>query len=402
MNKWIITALMGFSIGVIPLYAQPRLLSEQEAIVLALQNHPALAAAEGAVKQQALLRNAGPNWEASQIFHNVTADPDLGLLGTLTLGVQQSFPSAKVTKAYQGFYGGLQQQAEAERSLSKQDITRQVRELYHHLSFLQAKASLYHRLDSVYSRVAQAATNRYQVGDIPLSEKLALQDKARQIQLERQSVGHEIEFDHYVLARLLGTSEPVLPQVEPLHAGHFSLADTSALANSALATLGQSRVVVAQWAQNLQQARFAPTLSAGVYGQYLGDGQFFPGWQLGLNIPLFRKALHAQADAATLGVVIAEASRRQNLLEQQSAMGHLLHQQERHLLLLAYYEAEGKTLAAELMRSGELNYRSGELSYADLVQLLEQSARIELDYLQNLLGLNQTIIGLEALTGSAQ
>ena len=75
------------------------------------------------------------------------------------------------------------------------------------------------------------------------------------------------------------------------------------------------------------------------------------------------------------------------------------HEQEKYLILLEYYNADGKVLAAELLRTGELNYSQGELSYADFVQLLEQAAGIELQHLENLLGLNQTIIELESLTG---
>jgi heavy metal efflux system protein len=374
-------------------------LTEQQAIEMALKTHPAMTASSQHIRQQEVLKNAGAMWEPSQFFHSVTADPDLGLFGTTNLGIQQNFPSGKTTRANRDLYASLQMQAEARQGLTKQEIVKQVREIYHHLSYLDGKSALYSRLDSVYQRIAKAADVRYRAGDVSLAEKLAAQDKAAQIRLDARTVQHEIEFDRIVLGQILGLGKAVQPVVEGLHEGEFSIADTTLLRTSALAKFGKSAVEVARSEQELTKAKFAPTASAGVFGQYLGNGDIYPGWQLGLNVPLFRKSLKAHSEAAEIGIVAADAAFRSALLAQQNELGHLLHEQEKYLILLEYYTAEGKVLAAELLRTGELNYTQGEMSYADFVQLLEQAAGIELQHLENLLGLNQTVIELEALTG---
>jgi len=374
-------------------------LTEQQAIDLALKNHPAMAATSHHIRQQEVLKNARPTWEPSQLFHNVTADPDLGILGTSTFGVAQSFPSGKMTRANRDLHASRQAQAEARQGMTKQDIVKQVREIYHHLSYLDGKAALYNRLDSVWQRVAKSADLRYQTGDVSLAEKLAAQDKAAQIRLDARTVYHEIEFDRIVLGQMLGLGEVVQPVVERLHEGEFSIADTTLLQTSAMAKYGKSLVEVARSEQELTEAKFAPTASAGVYGQLLGNGDVYPGWQLGLNVPIFKKSLKAQSEAAEIGIAAANAELRTNMLAQHNELGHLLHEKEKYLILLEYYNKEGKALSAELLRTGGLNYSQGELSYADFVQLLEQAAGIEMQHLENLLGLNQTIIELEALTG---
>jgi cobalt-zinc-cadmium resistance protein CzcA len=374
-------------------------LTEQQAIDLALKSHPAMAAATHQIRQQEVLKGAGAPWEHSQIFHNVTADPDLGLLGTSTFGVAQSFPSGKMTRANSHLYASLQAQAEARQGMTKQEIVKQVREIYHHLSYLEGKAALNNRLDSVWQRVARAADVRHRTGDAALAEKLAAQDRAAQIRLEARTVQHEIEFDRIVLGQILGLGEPVQPIVEPLQQGGFSIADTTLLRSSAMAKYSQSAIRVATSEQEAVKARFSPTTTAGVYGQVLGNGAFYPGWQLGVNLPLFKKSLKAQEQAAEVGIAAANAEYRNALLAQQNELGHLLHEQEKYQIMLEYYAAEGKQLAAELLRTGSLNYSQGEVSFADFVQLMEQAAGIEMQHLENLLGLNQTIIELEALTG---
>ncbi|MCF8246943.1 MAG: TolC family protein [Saprospiraceae bacterium] len=386
-------------VGLCQMGTAQTILTEQQAIEMALKTHPAMEATSQYIRQQEVLKNAGTMWEHSQFFHSVTADPDLGLFGTTNLGIQQNFPSGKTTRANRGLHASLQRQAEARQGLTRQEVVKQVREIYHHLSYLDGKSALYSHLDSVYQRVAKAADARYRTGDVSLAEKLAAQDKAAQIRLDARTVYHEIEFDRIVLGQILGLGEAVQPVVERLHEGVFSIADTTLLQTSTMAKYSKSAIEVARSEQELTKAKFAPTASAGVFGQYLGNGDIYPGWQLGLNVPLFKKSLRAQSEAAEIGIEAANAAFRTALLAQQNELGHLLHEQEKYLILLEYYNADGKVLAAELLRTGELNYSQGELSYADFVQLLEQAAGIEVQHLENLLGLNQTIIELEALTG---
>ncbi len=374
-------------------------LTEQQAIEMALKSHPAMEATSQHIRKQELLKNAGALWQPSQVYHSITADPDLGMFGATNFGIQQDFPSGKMTRANRDLHASRQAQAAAQQGMTKQEIVKQVRQIYHHLSYLDGKAALNNRLDSVWQRVAQAADVRHRAGEVSLSEKLAAQDKAAQIRLEARTVQHEIEYDRIILGQILGLKEPVQPIVERLHEGGFSIADTSLLRTSAMAKYGQSAIQVARSEQELAKAQFAPTASAGVYGQYLGNGDVYPGWQLGLNVPLFRKSLRAQSEAAEVGIMAASAEFKAALLAQQNELGHLLHEQEKYLIMLGYYVAEGKLLAAELQRTGSLNYAQGEMSFADFVQLMEQAAGIEMQHLENLLGLNQTIIELEALTG---
>jgi cobalt-zinc-cadmium resistance protein CzcA len=202
-----------------------------------------------------------------------------------------------------------------------------------------------------------------------------------------------------VLQQLLGLDEAVEPVVKPLYEGGFSSTDSTLLRTAARARYSEAAVSVAKSQGDLVAAESAPTFTVGVFGQYLANGAFYPGWQLGMNIPLVRKALSVQQEAARTDLARSQAAYRQVLLEQQTAWGHLLHEQEKYQLMLDYYTREGKQLAAVLIREGEANYLGGEISFSDFILLQEQAAAIETGHLEDLLGLNQTIIAMEALTG---
>jgi cobalt-zinc-cadmium resistance protein CzcA len=217
------------------------------------------------------------------------------------------------------------------------------------------------------------------------------------MRLQLETIGHEISFDQVVLGQLLGLREPVQTIVEPFHKTEFSLADTSLILQSALAQSGLAQIGVANAAQQIERAKFAPSITAGALAQYLANGLFYPGWQVGLSVPLINSSRHKAVEAATLRVRTAEATHEQNLLQQREILAHLLHEQEKYDILIQYYESQGKILAGELLRHAAANYRAGEMSYVEMVQFTGKALDIELNQLENLYGLNRTAIELRAI-----
>lgn len=389
-----------FILLVLPLAlgAQPEL-TESQAIALVLKQHPAAKAAALRVQQQRVLQGAAQTLEPAQIFHNISADPDLGMFGSTVLGISQTLPAGRMVKATRQYYQQKEQQAGALQTLTQQQLVLQVRDLYQHLSYLAGKAVLYERLDSIYSNFSNIAETRYRLNEAALTEKLALQDKAAQIRLMRETIGHEIAFDQVVLAQLLGVPEPVKAVAEPLQKIRFSLSDTSRIAQAALALVSRSEIALAQAQQGIEQARLRPSTSVGVLGQYLGNGAVYPGWQFSLQLPIAQKGYRKTIEAAALQVQVSQNEHENLLLEQRTALAHLLHEQEKYEILLRYYETQGRDLAAALFGSAIANYRAGEMDYVALAQLLEQAIRIELEYLENLHQLNRTTIEIWEITG---
>jgi len=373
-------------------------LTEQQAIEMLEKNHPALQAAALRVTQQQTLTGAVKFWEPAQIFNNIAADPDLGMFGTTSLGVSQTFPSGKATRANRQLNDQNIRQSEAGLQLTRRELVRQVRETYQHLGYLQSRIALLARLDSVYQNFNAVADARYRTGDASQAEKFAVQDKAAQIRLQIEAARSEIASDQFALGQLLGVGQPVQAIVEPLTAAGFSLADSVRVATSAYSMYAQSAVGVAEAQRTVQQAALAPTFSAGLFGQYLGNGDVYPGWQLGLNVPLFKKAQQKQVEAAAVGVQVAQSEYQNALLFQQTRLTAAVFEFQKFESLTGYYDRQGRTVASELLRSGALNYRQGEIGYVEYVQNLDQALQIESQYLENLLQRNFAAIEIQYLT----
>jgi len=373
-------------------------LNEQQAIDLVEKNHPALRTAALRISQQQTLTGAAKVWEPTQLFNNIAADPDLGMFGTTSIGLNQTFPSAKATRANRQINAQNIRQSQAEWQLTRQELVRQVRQTYQHLGYLQGRITVLARLDSVYQNFNAVADARYRTGDASQAEKLAVQDQAAQIRLQIEAARSEIASDQFGLGQLLGIGQSVQAVVAPFTATGFSLADSVRISTSTYVEYAQSAVGLAQAQQAVQQATLVPTFSAGLFGQYLGNGAIYPGWQLGLNVPLFKKAQRKQIAAAAVGVQVAQADYQNTLLSRQSQLTASVFEFQKFESFTAYYDRQGRMVASELLRSGSLNYQQGEISYVEYVQNLDQALQIESQYLENLLQRNMAAINIQYLT----
>ncbi|HPI08935.1 MAG TPA: hypothetical protein PLM41_21225, partial [Saprospiraceae bacterium] len=119
------------------LLSAQRTITEAEALQIVREQHPAVLASSASIRSAQTLRaGAARNWEPAEIFHNIAADPDLGMFGTSTFGVTQTFPAPRQTRANRALYEKQVTLHEAERSLAQHQLTREVRDIFQHLSYL--------------------------------------------------------------------------------------------------------------------------------------------------------------------------------------------------------------------------------------------------------------------------
>ncbi|MEY4134898.1 MAG: hypothetical protein RL386_1248 [Bacteroidota bacterium] len=397
-NDICLAVLCWIALGAVQSFGQVSL-TEEEAVRKVLENHPAMQSASLKVRGQALMEGTARQWEPADIFHNIAADPDYGMFGTTAFGVSQAFPGKKMTMASRSYYERQRALAEAGLNVTRQQLDKSVRELYLHLEFIEQEAALYRSLDSMYRSVARVAADRFAAGEAALAEKLALEDKAAKMRMALETTGHEIEFDRVVLQQLLGLKEPVQPVLQPFERMSFTIGDTALVENSAISRYSLAAVGVAASQEEIARAKGAPTFAGGLSVQVMPNGLVYPGWQMALRLPIGTKTLRAAQEAAAVHVQAAGADYSAELLRQRNELAHLLHEQEKYDIQIRYYEERGRALGEELLRSASLNYLQGEISFVELTQTAEQAALIEINYLENLFGLNMTVIELRALTG---
>ncbi len=373
-------------------------ITEAEALQIVRERHPAVLSSNAAIRSAQVLRSgAARNWESAEVYHNIAADPDLGMFGTSTFGVTQTFPAARQTRANRGLYEQQSRLHEAERNLVQHQLSREVRDIFQHLSYLDEKRNRLVVLDSLYQQTARIAESRFRNGDVASDERLAARDQAARIRLELETIGHETTFDREVLAQFLGEKEVLTPVIAPFNRRTFSMADTARIREGAFAQVDAGKVALSDASVAVEKARRAPQMTAGLNVQYLANGALYPGYAVGLRLPLAQQNLRARASASAASAEAARAQLEATVRSQQMELAHLLHEVEKYEILLEYYEKEGKTFATELRRSAFQRYAAGESDFIDWVQSAERALRIEMEYLDHLHMLNRTILEIEML-----
>jgi heavy metal efflux system protein len=382
----------------VTLVAQVRI-TEAEAMALVQKNHPAISADKTLLNAQQQLNQVRRIPQPSQLYHSITADPDLGMFGTTTLGVQHSFNNRSSNAAHRTTQTAQIAVSQAELKFTQQQLASQVREIYQHLSYLESKSQLLARLDSLWQRSLVRNQSRYTLGEIGKADLAALQNQAQQVRLELETLKHEIAFDKVVLRQILGVYDDVQPIIEPLKEVNYSLNDTTRLIASAMAQMSAAQIQLAIGNEQQTKAQGKPTPMLGAYGQLLGNGQVFPGWYIGVQAPLARKALKAKNEAAHLQTQASQLQHQATLLELQNQLAHLLHDLEKYEIAIDYYHKHGQALAQELERTAEVQYSSGDSDFSDFLSNIHQAAQVNLRYLDDVLGMRQTIIALDTLLG---
>jgi cobalt-zinc-cadmium resistance protein CzcA len=150
---------------------------------------------------------------------------------------------------------------------------------------------------------------------------------------------------------------------------------------------------------NYEVQRLLPDISLNYFQGSNSDlDENLYGYQLGLKIPLFFQGNSSRIKAARIardaGIWETENYERELALERE----RLLKQLSKHETALAYYEEDGRRLSDEIRKTAGLGYTSGEITFFEYIQSLENANEVDLSYLENLHQYNQTVIALSYLT----
>jgi cobalt-zinc-cadmium resistance protein CzcA len=402
-NKQPISTLIILLIGAatLPNMASAQIrMTEREAVERALQTHPGLMAANARTQQASTLGNAKPVWEPAGLYSSNAGDPDYGVWGTVEAGLVQNFPSRRQTLAQQRIHNKTAAALDAAAGHTRLSILQEVRELFRHMGYLERKKTLYTELDSLYQNFAEVAALRYATGAASLAERRQAEDRIRRIRLDLETIEHETTFDQFVLGQLLGLQESVIPVIESSDRSRFQLADTTRIYNTSRSQMAEADVAIAEANLALTRALHAPRYQAGMNAQYMANQKLYPGYFVGLAMPIARKGIRQRAEAAGAGIEAAKAAYQQSLLEQHVALGHLLHEKEKYEIQINYYESEGLEVARELRRNAKVQYQYAGMGYLEFLQNTEMAMQLELEYLENLYGLDRTLLELETRLGN--
>jgi len=355
-------------------------LTLEKALVLAEKQNLGIQAAQKRLAAAEALTGTAWNLGKTEVYR-AQDENDIAENGVFNRvwGVRQRFEMPKVYSTSKNLLQAGQSQEEARLQLDMRALKKEVSLAFVNAQYWMELEQNYGYLDSLFSAFAVAASRRLETGESSLLEKLTAESKQKEIGLRSSEAKSEKSNALMRLASLLGVE------------GEIQISTTPVVLNSAIPqdmhpglSWYEATKMQAKYQTQVEQQYLLPDVNVNLFrGTNLAAGsKIYPGFELGVGIPLFFGAQAAKIKAGKLvqEQVGLEADNFQVRLDNQVAvLQNKLAQQGQ---VIQYFEQEGMRLANQLQSQAARSFSEGEIDFLHYVQLIENSRSLRLQYLQ--------------------
>jgi heavy metal efflux system protein len=317
----------------------------------------------------------------------------------VTLSFGQNFALPSLYKANQNLLKGNVLTAEKRANYTKNQLIAEVKNVYYQWLANVQIIRLLSQQDSLYTSAFRAASVRYKTGESNLLEKVSSETRLREIQNRIQM--HEANKKGLIeqMKFLLNTPENINLDESISNKKQLIINELNILSNPFLDILKQQNEV-SKLQISLEKERLKPDFRIGVINQSIEQNYNQNVVQLGVNVPLFKKAQQARISSAKINEQIT--NQQLQLAESQlaSQLNLLKIQYEKSKTSLDYYEKSALPQADLIIKTATKSYQAGEIEYIEFAQNITQAWQIKEAYLSELQGFNQIIINIETIIGN--
>ncbi|ELR71133.1 Cobalt-zinc-cadmium resistance protein CzcA [Fulvivirga imtechensis AK7] len=372
-------------------YAQTQPITVNEAVHIALKNNKGLRASAERIDQYQQLAGTAFDPAKTEVYYaydeNNFAKNGLPLK---VWGVSQSLQFPTVYNTRKKVQKNRIAMAQQQYLLDELQVTKEVSKACYQVMYWQSLVSNYQYLDSLYSHFAFAANRRFELGETNYLEKLTAETKQREMALLLQQGQEGIRKSYILLHQWMQTdsayyiSETTMSRLTLeidtlIHPGLRYFQEARQLSKSNLALEKQ------QLLPDLRLEAFQGT-NSGI------DARRYSGFQVGVAIPLFFGGHKARIRAASTEVSIRDSESENYKIQLDAKYQSLLSDMNKYGKALEYYNGIGINLAKELVQNATKAFQNGEIDFLQYIQLLESAKDIEINYLDNLLKYNTTVL----------
>lgn len=378
--------------------AQQQPMSAEQVVQLAMENNNFLQASAKKVNQSEQLVGSAFNLDKTQVFYgydqNNIAENGLPLR---VFGVSQSLQFPTIYGAQRKVEKQKVALTTQQYKLNERALTKEVYKAYYEVVYNNSLVKQYTYLDSLYGQFAKAAKKRFEVGETNLLEKLTAETKQKEIAIALAQARENVLKAYIMLNQwvqgdsLITVAEDELPRLTlkalniTEHPGLLYYDSAKKLAKSSL---------------SLERQRLLPDLHLSLFqGTNNGvNARNYNGFQVGVAVPLWFGANKSKINAAKTETMIVANEFENYKIQLQSKYDGLHSDLKKYQETVDYYETTGRALSKELTTTASKAFQSGEIDFLQYVQLLESAKNIEINFLQNLIQYNNTVLELNYLT----
>jgi cobalt-zinc-cadmium resistance protein CzcA len=387
--------IMLLAISSLSLKAQTPVITLENAITQALENHPDLQNATLGVQHNQLSIKTARQIPAAEI--SMESGQINSNLFDYRVDIMQSFGNPAANKSRKSLAEARIVLSQKELEMLKRTVQYKVNQAWYNWQYKNHLLKLHEEQYSLMKEFVEKADLQYQSGESGKFEKTLAENEMLRIQRAMIYATSEKEAAYAELARAAYFTQLYNISAESLQMRE--LPEFSEAPDPLLTAPFAQNIEVARRTTAVQQKLVRPEFSIGYFNQSIRPDYSYQGVRAGVNIPIWKKAQKATIQQAQ----ISELQAANDLVhEEQMIREELAFVQNKTFLLFEELESSGRDIqekSSTLRQLAKSKFQYGEINYFDYVLSLKTALDNEMDYLELLHIFNQSALYLEFLTG---
>jgi heavy metal efflux system protein len=374
---------------------QPKVLSLDDAVNMALSNHPLAKNAEMKLQSAKVQKEGSIQLESAEISwqHGQGPSPvkDNYFSVTQNLG-------SPLTHYKQGKYFKNQLElAETTGKLSKKELTASVKEAYFRwiyqyalINLLEQESQFYETLLEDTTEVADTSTNKQ-------LEKLSAGNHYAQAYKTLLIAQEQLKIETNQLNRVIYSEGPYEPVSKELNIYSISFPDDveDKFYPYTFKDYFQKQVQQKNIELEIQKSHFFPEIHAGYFSQKLTPLYNIQGFELGLSVPLYFWSPAKKVKEARLNREIALNEMNQQTYELEQTIEDLKIKLDQEFINVIYSRENGLQQADLLLNLASTGLQKKQINITTYFQSVADAMHIKQEYLKSILNYNINAVELE-------
>lgn len=374
-----------------PTHAQ-QTVSLEEAVTIALENHPRLKTATASIERSRASR--GESWEVSPTTFNYS----WGQINGETRNDNQMEITQSLGSLLTPFYKNAlvnRQVATGEyyRDLVKKEITAEVKWAWAYYQYAFHLCALYKEQIEWAGRLRKASQLRYEQGDITLLERNMSSTLVADLQTRLSQAEEELQLATRRFSWTCYSDSPLLPMDTTLvlfPARVAEIAPSDIHLNYFRSVADEKKAML-----RIERSRFFPELSVGYVRQKIAPLSGLDSWMVGISFPVLFFPQHSRVRQAKIDSYIARTEAESNIRQLNNKVEELsvaLRKEGEHI---RYYTTGALPEADALLKSATVQFKENETDITQFVQSLNAAREIRRGYIEAVYAYNISALELE-------
>lgn len=370
-------------------------ISLDEALEIALQNHPRLKMANAEIERSRAAR--GEVWDGG----NTSFSYSWGQLNgeyrkDNELSVEQSLGSL-LTPFYKNALVNAQVTTGSNyRDMVKKEIVAEVKRAWVYYQYALHLYRLYGEQEELALKLRESGELRYQQGDIDQTQRNMIAALAADLHTRILQAREEMELASRRFAWACYSDSPVVPNDSSLAVLPLSVQDRSL--SAAHLNYFASQVQEKKSELRIERSKFFPEFSLGYVRQKIAPLNGLNSWMVGVSFPILFFPQRSRSKQAKVNLQIAEWQAEQNRVQLNNQVEELYRRARQQQESLDYYSKAALKEAEALQESALLKFKESEINITDFVQNLNASREIRKNYIETVYAYNVSVLEIELYT----